>query len=116
MQTATDIHLIGTFRQPIGIPDEIFPDAWKKVDDENENEDSCFAGDLICKAKVKRLYDSCEVTKAYFDTNAEYYEYEAAEIEVDDDDEIEDEVDDEIWNFDASSPSTSSRKFRIRGK
>mmetsp|Transcript_2939 Transcript_2939/g.3359 ORF Transcript_2939/g.3359 Transcript_2939/m.3359 type:complete len:209 (+) Transcript_2939:3-629(+) len=25
----TDLHMMGTFRQPAGIPDDIFPDAWR---------------------------------------------------------------------------------------
>jgi len=36
----TDLHMIGTFRHPIGIPDDILPDAWKN----NINNKTCQPG------------------------------------------------------------------------
>ncbi|KAL3940366.1 MAG: hypothetical protein SGBAC_005094 [Bacillariaceae sp.] len=41
---STDMHLPNAFRHPIGIPDDIFPDAWRSlgvsVDDDDDEEDS----------------------------------------------------------------------------
>lgn len=63
IQTATDLHLIGTFRQPIGIPDDILPDAWRNVIDD-EDEKHCSAEEPTCKAKEKfeRLRDHCSIS------------------------------------------------------
>jgi len=34
----TDLHMIGAFRQPIGIPDDILPHAWKRTDGDDEKQ------------------------------------------------------------------------------
>jgi hypothetical protein len=55
--------LIGTFRQPIGIPDDILPDAWRNVIDD-EDEKHCSAEEPTCKPKEKfeRLRDPCGIS------------------------------------------------------
>eukprot|EP00536_Pseudo-nitzschia_multiseries_P002403 jgi/Psemu1/251606/estExt_Genewise1Plus.C_320007 len=35
----TDLHMVGAFRQPLGIPDELLPDAWRINDDAEATED-----------------------------------------------------------------------------
>jgi hypothetical protein len=43
-KTATDIHMIGAFRQTLGIPDDMLPDAWRRTaGDETQQKD--FASD-----------------------------------------------------------------------
>jgi len=49
----TDLHMMGTFRQPAGIPDDIFPDAWRNdikkktctaaavTENDNEEDQNC---------------------------------------------------------------------------
>lgn len=68
IQIATDLHLIGTFRQPLGIPDGILPDAWRNVIDD-EDEKHCSAEEPTCKAKEKfeRLRDPCGTSGDYLE-------------------------------------------------
>ena len=38
VQYTSDFHLENAFRQPMGIPDELLPDAWKTTEDEGDPE------------------------------------------------------------------------------
>jgi len=66
----TDLHMIGTFRQPAGIPDDIFPDAWR-IDNMRtctfENQTSCrFVEDENnLQQQIRHDDDPCAVPDEY---------------------------------------------------
>jgi len=62
--------MIGAFRQPLGIPDAILPDAWRRAVDEDEQIDKEF----------KTIHDPCAI-----------YEYDDSTIYNDELDDINNE-------------------------
>ena len=68
--------MTGVFRQPLGIPDEILPDAWRNaIDGEN-----CSSNDPTCKAKEKTetTEDPCNISFEG-DSYIDYYDYEGGD-------------------------------------
>ena len=59
---ATDFHLTGAFRQPLGIPNNILPDIWRNIKKEGD-EKSCFVEDPSCIAKehLRKFSDPCQI-------------------------------------------------------
>merc|ERR1712032_856471 len=51
----TDLHMIGAFRQPIGIPDDIMPDAWKNKVIDGQSRQTCNFEDETCESKDEDL-------------------------------------------------------------
>ena len=48
-KTATDIHMIGAFRQTLGIPDDMLPDAWRRTAvDQTQSYDGSHTTDDAC--------------------------------------------------------------------
>jgi len=64
----TDLHMIGVFREPLGIPDDIFPDAWR-IDNIRENQTSCrFVNDEInLQQQIRHDDDPCAVPDEYIE-------------------------------------------------
>ena len=83
--------MVGNFRQPIGIPDDILPDAWRNINHCPE--------DLYCETQQELGISD--------DPCSEYY------------DDYEVYSDDEEWHYqksDAFAESTRRRRYRNKGR
>ena len=95
---ATDIHMTDSFRQPLGIPDDILPDAWRNVK-------RCSAEDPTCQKEEKpdKSYDPCTISEDHHDEPSFSYSNE--------------EYDDFGYVYDDGTNARNglSRRSRIRG-
>ena len=97
---ATDLHMMGNFRQPLGISDEILPDAWRNVK-------HCSAEDLTCKMEenVEMLNDPCTLSEYEYNGYEDFYsdgEYDGYGYA-------------EVYGDDNEVRTIFSRRSRIRG-
>ena len=105
--------MTGVFRQPLGIPDEILPDAWRNTLDD-EYEKNCSSEDPSCKAKEKNenSYNPCTTNYEdnYYYSYYDYYE----NYDIDTDDFGDDDTGDYDYYEDEVRTFVSSRR-KIRG-
>jgi len=62
----TDLHMVGAFRQPLGIPDELLPEAWRRSEEDDNDEKTAY---------IETLEEACARNPYRVDVDDEY-EYE----------------------------------------
>jgi DNA-directed RNA polymerase delta subunit len=112
--------MIGSFRQPIGIPDDILPDSWRNIATSSTNdndEQTCNAeenDDQNCQLMENDNNDEdpCAPYNNYNNTNNSDNNYDTHDDDDDDDDLPTSTSSDDEFRFSYSSLTSAMRSTR----